>query len=243
MSKDPIFSDEEYRKKKQAAMDEIELRFGIQKCVVGKSESWSEYPKRMLKIKSYWREREDAKANAYKETEAYKNTLEYASGEFGRAVQDLWYEVWHNHRKGLSLVVLFPWSFFAGYALYEVLHPEEITPEPIPIQQEVQPEAYIIPDPCGLEVIGGCEESVESIVRRYAIDAGIDPETAIRIANCESSMNPFARNEQSGAQGLFQFLPSTWEWIGSPGDPYNPYDNARAFANWYPSHPEWWVCK
>lgn len=201
----------------------------------------------MQKIKSYWKKSQEERAaemeREFKQSNAYKNTLEYQLVELGRSVQDLWYEVWHNQRKGLLLVVAFPWSFFAGYALYEVLHPEEIAPDPIPVQQEAQPEPYVIPDPCGLAEIGGCEMTVEDIIRTEAIAAGIDPDTAIRIATCESSLNPYARNEQSGAQGLFQFLPSTWEWIGSPGDPYSPYDNARAFANWYPTHPEWWVCK
>jgi hypothetical protein len=146
-----------------------------------------------------------------------------------------------SFRNGALLIFFFPWSLFVtGYALYEVTHPEEITPDPIFIQQEVQPEEYIIPDPCGLEAMGGCEMTVEDIIRTEAIAAGIDPDTAIRIATCESSLNPYARNEASSAQGLFQFLPSTWEWIGSPGDPYNPYDATRAFAEWYPTHPHWW---
>lgn len=73
--------------------------------------------------------------------------------------------------------------------------------------------------------------------------AGIDPEAAVRIAACESSLNPKAQNATSTAKGLYQFLDSTWEYIGSPGDPLNSDDAIAAFVEWYPKHPEWWVCK
>ena len=33
---------------------------------------------------------------------------------------------------------------------------------------------------------------------------------ALRVANCESHYNPLAINRSSGASGLFQFMPSTW---------------------------------
>src|SRR5256884_10010592 len=33
---------------------------------------------------------------------------------------------------------------------------------------------------------------------------------ALRVANCESHYNPLAVNRSSGASGLFQFMPSTW---------------------------------
>jgi soluble lytic murein transglycosylase-like protein len=119
------------------------------------------------------------------------------------------------------------------------------TPEAVAVETTEAP----LPDPCGLEVVycegedGYLEKEMQNIIFQAAIDADIDPQTAIRIAKCESTMNPYAMNPDTGAKGLFQFLDSTWAWIEAEGSPYNPYDAARAFAEWYPKHPEWWVCK
>lgn len=112
-----------------------------------------------------------------------------------------------------------------------------------------EPEPYVIPDPCGLEVVlcegeeGYWDSQVEKIIRETASNAGLDPDHAVILAQCESSLDTYAMNETSGAKGLFQFLDSTWKYIGAKGDPYNPYDSSREFVKWYPLHPEWWVCE
>jgi hypothetical protein len=49
---------------------------------------------------------------------------------------------------------------------------------------------------------------------------------ALRIARCESGLNPYARNRYSGAAGVFQFLPSTWR-----STPYARYSIYDAWAN------------
>jgi len=54
---------------------------------------------------------------------------------------------------------------------------------------------------------------------------------AEKIAFCESTYDPNAVNASSGAQGLFQFLPSTWQ--GTPfasASPFDPSANAQAAA-------------
>lgn len=52
---------------------------------------------------------------------------------------------------------------------------------------------------------------------------------AVRIAECESSMNPNAYNGILGAAGLFQIIPSTWASTSEAGQSvYNPYANIRA---------------
>ncbi|HEX6350281.1 MAG TPA: transglycosylase SLT domain-containing protein [Candidatus Dormibacteraeota bacterium] len=54
---------------------------------------------------------------------------------------------------------------------------------------------------------------------------------AERIAYCESRYDPNAVNSDSDAEGLFQFLPSTW--AGTPfasASPFDPWANAQAAA-------------
>jgi hypothetical protein len=45
---------------------------------------------------------------------------------------------------------------------------------------------------------------------------------AVRLANCESTLNPMAVNRSSGAAGLFQFMPSTWS--STPWHAQSPFD-------------------
>jgi hypothetical protein len=68
---------------------------------------------------------------------------------------------------------------------------------------------------------------------------------ALRIAWCESRYHPNSVNSDSGASGLFQFMPSTWS--GTPWasqSPFDPVANANAAA-WLYSHygPGRWSCK
>jgi soluble lytic murein transglycosylase-like protein len=46
--------------------------------------------------------------------------------------------------------------------------------------------------------------------------------SALQVATCESGLNPSAYNP-SGATGLFQIIPSTWN-----GTPFSPYSWAKA---------------
>jgi len=68
---------------------------------------------------------------------------------------------------------------------------------------------------------------------------------ALRIAWCESRYHPNSVNSDSGASGLFQFMPGTWS--GTPWaskSPFDPVANAQAAA-WLYSHygPGRWSCK
>jgi Transglycosylase SLT domain len=68
---------------------------------------------------------------------------------------------------------------------------------------------------------------------------------AFNVAWCESRYHPNSVNSDSGASGLFQFLPSTWS--GTPYASQSPFDpRANAFAAaWLYSHygPQRWVCQ
>lgn len=68
---------------------------------------------------------------------------------------------------------------------------------------------------------------------------------AMRVAWCESRYHPNSVNSDSGASGLFQFMPGTWK--GTPWgnqSPFDPVANAQAAA-WLYSHygPQRWTCQ
>lgn len=52
---------------------------------------------------------------------------------------------------------------------------------------------------------------VRHVITEAALEFGVDPRLMIRIAECESSLDPSAKNKKSTATGLYQFLDSTWE--------------------------------
>lgn len=68
---------------------------------------------------------------------------------------------------------------------------------------------------------------------------------AINVAYCESRYHPNSVNSDSGAAGLFQFMPSTW--AGSPWakqSPFDPVANAQAAAWLYSTYgPGRWTCQ
>jgi hypothetical protein len=68
---------------------------------------------------------------------------------------------------------------------------------------------------------------------------------AVNVAWCESRYHPNSVNSDSGASGLFQFLPSTWAFTPySSYSPFNPQYNALAAAWLYHrSGPNQWVCQ
>ena len=69
-------------------------------------------------------------------------------------------------------------------------------------------------------------------------------EWAMNVAYCESRYHPNSVNTDSGASGLFQFLPSTWS--GTPWanqSPFDPVANAQAAAWLYKTYgPQRWSC-
>lgn len=98
--------------------------------------------------------------------------------------------------------------------------------------------------------------SMESIVRAAAVKHGVNPDYLVRVARCESTMNPNAVNRNyfaggSHPTGLFQYLKETWNRISSRS-PYgqqpwsavtnghiNAHVTAWAFANGYSGE---WEC-
>jgi hypothetical protein len=68
---------------------------------------------------------------------------------------------------------------------------------------------------------------------------------AINVAYCESRYHPNSVNSDSGASGLFQFMPSTWggtPWAAQ--SPFDPVANAQAAAWLYSRYgPGRWTCQ
>lgn len=69
--------------------------------------------------------------------------------------------------------------------------------------------------------------------------SGIDLKESFAIARCESGLNPLARNKNSSAKGVFQFLDSTWA-NNCSGDVFNYKDNIDCFVKHYPKRRSWW---
>jgi len=84
--------------------------------------------------------------------------------------------------------------------------------------------------------------SVAEMIVREAEKHGINPAAAIKIANCESKLDPNAKNKYSSAKGVYQFIDSTWANY-CEGDVLDPSDNIVCFMELYPIHPSWWQCK
>lgn len=76
---------------------------------------------------------------------------------------------------------------------------------------------------------------MEGIILAAAAEYGVDGQLMLRIARCESGLNPRAVNASSGALGLFQHLPSLWParaaGLGYPPEAWSdPTANARVSA-------------
>ncbi len=57
--------------------------------------------------------------------------------------------------------------------------------------------------------------NIERLVRRIGEQFGFNPDFFARICAIESGFNPTIANGDSGARGLFQFMPDTWNTVGA----------------------------
>lgn len=87
------------------------------------------------------------------------------------------------------------------------------------------------------------EEEIVKIITEAARAYGQNPNAMVRVARCESGLNPNAVGGQY--YGLFQFLPSTF--AATPygdGDIFDPVANANAAAwMWQQGRKGEWVCQ
>ena len=72
---------------------------------------------------------------------------------------------------------------------------------------------------------------IQSLIRKKAREAGIDPTHALTMASIESSFDPKAANKH-GYKGLYQFGPSEWKQWGGGKDIFDPEANIDAYIGY-----------
>src|SRR5215213_4972965 len=89
------------------------------------------------------------------------------------------------------------------------------------------------------------EDQIIDIIYEAADNYGQSPEDMLRVARCESGLNPSAVGGGGAYHGLFQFVPSTF--AGTPYgeyDIYDPWANANAAGwMWSEGKKSNWVCQ
>lgn len=73
--------------------------------------------------------------------------------------------------------------------------------------------------------------NIQDIIRRKALQYGVDPTTALAFAQIESGMNPAPKTGNGG--GLFQLDSNWWSKYGNGADINDPAANADAFMRYY----------
>lgn len=83
------------------------------------------------------------------------------------------------------------------------------------------------------------ESSILDEIYKQADRYGVERDLALKIAICESNLDPRAKNPSSTAKGIYQFISSTWENY-CDGNVFNYKDNITCFMIYYPMYSSWW---
>jgi soluble lytic murein transglycosylase-like protein len=87
------------------------------------------------------------------------------------------------------------------------------------------------------------QQQIISIIRTAAATYGANGDQMVRVARCESGLNPRAYNPYSGASGLFQFMPGTFYAHGGH-DIWDPKDQSNVAAKMFAQGQSGaWTCK
>ena len=118
-------------------------------------------------------------------------------------------------------------------AVIDLSPPAPTPPAPRPA---APPAAVFTPPP------GSGGDGLAAIYAVFGNSPGLS--WALRVANCESHYNPLAVNRSSGASGLFQFMPATWN-ANFPGQNiWDPMAQARGALVFYNAgRQSAWTCK
>jgi hypothetical protein len=91
-------------------------------------------------------------------------------------------------------------------------------------------------------VIPASRGDIAAIIRAAAARHGVNGDQLLRVAMCESGLNPTAQN-RSGASGLFQFKPATFYGHGGHNI-WDPYDQADVAARMFSQGlASMWTCR
>ncbi|CAA9542707.1 MAG: hypothetical protein AVDCRST_MAG19-21 [uncultured Thermomicrobiales bacterium] len=122
------------------------------------------------------------------------------------------------------------------YAAYE----EPLSDEVVYDEEAVYDEA-VVEEAASPVAAGG----IEQIIYDAAASYGQPPADMLRVATCESNLDPGAINHGGNTYGLFQFLPSTWATTPYADQSYfDPYAAANAAAwMWSQGRRGEWVCQ
>ncbi len=98
------------------------------------------------------------------------------------------------------------------------------------------PKPAVVPPP------GSGGDGLAAIYAVFGNSPGLS--WALRVANCESHYNPLAVNRSSGASGLFQFMPATWNSNFPGQNIWDPMAQARGALVFYNAgRQSAWTCK
>jgi Transglycosylase SLT domain len=104
--------------------------------------------------------------------------------------------------------------------------------------------------PSGAEARQGCkvrdsEEAILDSIAKAARKYGQSKGAMVRVARCESGLDPCAVNRSGPYYGLFQFLKSTWRATPySDRDIFDPEAQALAAGwMWEQGRKDEWACK
>jgi hypothetical protein len=87
------------------------------------------------------------------------------------------------------------------------------------------------------------QQQIISIIRTAASRYGANGDQMVRVARCESGLNPRAYDPNSGASGLFQFMPGTFYGHGGH-DIWDPTDQSNVAAKMFAQGQSGaWTCK
>lgn len=134
-----------------------------------------------------------------------------------------------------SGIKLFTATIAAGLTLYVIGMPPQVPISPAGHAYAVEPK--IIPSPTPRPK----PTDPEGLIRYFFVSEGA---RAVKVAFCESSLDPRKTNSTSSASGLFQILKGTWESYQCEGNPFNAEDNIKCAykiyqANGWGSSASW----
>jgi len=86
-------------------------------------------------------------------------------------------------------------------------------------------------------------KTIQEKIIEMSIEYGVDTQTALDIAECESQFGKYQTNwEGSSAKGIYMFMPKTFNAY-CDGNIDVEEDQIICFMKLYQKHPEWWKCK